>query len=61
MIYIIMKSHIKTKNEHNDIKLLKIRLKQLIEIEEYEKCATIQKWIDELTKHYDTIKHSQRN
>lgn len=61
MIYIIMKSTIKTKNEHNDIKFLKLRLKQLLYLEEYEKCAIINRWIKELTKYYnDTIKNNQR-
>lgn len=55
-----MKSSIKTKNEHIDIKFLKMRLQQLINIEEYETCAIIQKWIEELTKHHDTIKYDQR-
>lgn len=57
-----MKSTKKTKNEHNDIKFLKLRLQQLIQDEEYEKCATIQKWINELIKRYDdTTKYNKRN
>lgn len=57
-----MKSTTKTKNEHNDIKFLKLRLQQLIQDEEYEKCATIQKWINELIKRYDdTTKYNKRN
>lgn len=61
MIYIIMKSSIKTKKEHIDIKFLRMRLEQLIHIEEYETCARIHKWIEELKKHHDTIKNNQRN
>ena len=57
-----MKSTKKTKNEHNDIKFLKLRLQQLIQDEEYEKCETIQKWINELIKRYDdTTKYNKRN
>lgn len=57
-----MKSTTKTKNEHNDIKFLKLRLQQLIQDEEYEKCVTIQKWINELIKRYDdTTKYNKRN
>lgn len=52
----------KTKTEHADIKFLKLRLQQLLYEEEYENCATIHKWIIELTKYYnDTTKHSKTN
>jgi protein-arginine kinase activator protein McsA len=52
----------KTKTEHADIKFLKLRLQQLIYDEEYEKCATIHRWINELTKyHNDTIRHDKTN
>lgn len=53
-------SLVKTKEEHLDIRFLRIRIQQLINFEEYEKCARIQKWIEELTKHHDRIKYDQR-
>jgi protein-arginine kinase activator protein McsA len=35
--------------KHGDIIFLERRLKELVDKEEYEKAATIKRWIDELT------------
>lgn len=43
-----MERDIKILTEHSDIVFLRLRMKQLIEEEQYERCIIIQKWIDEL-------------
>lgn len=40
-------------DKHVDIIFLEKRLQELVEKEEYEKAATIKKWIDELTVFFD--------
>lgn len=42
------------KNYDNDILFLKKRMDVLISFEEYEKCARIKKWIDELEEKQKT-------
>lgn len=51
----------KTKTEHTDIRFLRLRLEQLLHDEEYENCARVHKWIEELIKYYDTIRHDKTN
>ena len=51
----------KTKTEHTDIRFLRLRLQQLLHDEEYENCARVHKWIEELVKYYDTIRHDKTN
>jgi protein-arginine kinase activator protein McsA len=47
-------------DEHPDIKFLTLRLELLILQEEYEMCARIKSWIDQLRQKYKT-KTTQRN
>ena len=44
-----------------DIVFLKRRLKALIETEEYEKCAVIKRWIDELMVFYKVGEKKNKN
>jgi len=56
-----MRTNTKTKNEHTDIKFLRLRLAQLIYQEEYESCARVHKWIEELTEYYDKTRYNKTN
>lgn len=44
-----------------DIVFLKRRIKHLIEIEEYEKCAIVKRWIDELMIFYKVEDKKKKN
>lgn len=50
-----------SKQKHNDILFLEKRLEDLLDVENYEKAATIARWIRELNELFDKREETINN